>query len=65
MRLTTIAHYVLPFVALIGSASVLLMPRLLNYVVAAYLVLVGLVGLNGVFHFVADERTRGSGLAME
>jgi cobalamin synthase len=52
MRLTTIAHYVLPFVALISGASILLIPRLLNYVVAAYLVLVGLIGLNGIFHLV-------------
>ena len=31
---------------------VLLMPRLLNYVVAIYLILVGAVGINGIFHFV-------------
>jgi hypothetical protein len=28
------------------------MPRLLNYVVAIYLILVGFIGLNGLFHFV-------------
>jgi len=29
------------------------MPRLLNYIVAIYLILVGLVGLNGIYHFVS------------
>jgi hypothetical protein len=28
------------------------MPRLLNYIVAIYLILVGFIGLNGLFHFV-------------
>jgi hypothetical protein len=31
---------------------ILLMPRLLNYVVAIYLIVVGLIGLNGIYHFV-------------
>jgi hypothetical protein len=29
-----------------------IMPRLLNYVVAIYLILVGFIGLNSLFHFV-------------
>jgi hypothetical protein len=28
------------------------MPRLLNYVVAIYLILVGVIGINSIFHFV-------------
>jgi energy-converting hydrogenase Eha subunit C len=52
MRLTAIAHYLMPFVALAGGISVLLMPRLLNYIVAIYLILVGFIGLNSLFHFV-------------
>jgi hypothetical protein len=31
---------------------ILLMPRLLNYVVAIYLILVGVIGLNSLYHFV-------------
>jgi hypothetical protein len=27
-------------------------PRLLNYVVAIYLIIVGLIGLNGIYHFI-------------
>jgi len=34
-----------------GGILVLLMPRLLNYVVAIYLILVGFIGLNSLFHF--------------
>jgi hypothetical protein len=27
-------------------------PRLLNFIVAIYLILVGLIGLNGIYHFM-------------
>ena len=36
---------VLPLVALIAGILILLMPRLLNYVVAIYLIVVGVLGL--------------------
>ena len=51
MRLSAVAHHVMPFVALAGGILTLLMPRLLNYVVAIYLILVGFIGLNSLFHF--------------
>ena len=41
--------------ALAGGILVLLMPRLLNYVVAIYLILVGFIGLNGLITSSADE----------
>ena len=47
----TIAH-ITPFVALIAGILILLMPRLLNFIVAIYLIIVGLVGLNGIYHFM-------------
>ena len=50
MRLT-FAH-ITPLVALIGGILILLMPRLLNFIVAIYLIVVGLVGLNGIYHFM-------------
>ena len=50
MHLTT-AH-IAPLVALIAGILILIVPRLLNYIVAIYLILVGLVGLNGIYHFV-------------
>lgn len=34
-----------PLIALIAGILILLMPRLLNYVVALYLIAVGLIGL--------------------
>jgi len=50
MALST-AH-IAPIVALIAGILILLMPRLLNYVVAFYLIVVGLIGLNGIYHFI-------------
>lgn len=45
----SIAH-VPAIVALLAGILILVMPRLLNYIVAAYLIFVGLVGL-GVLPF--------------
>lgn len=40
-----------PLVALIAGLLILLIPRLLNYIVALYLIIVGLIGLfPNVFH---------------
>jgi hypothetical protein len=36
-----------PLAALIAGILILILPRLLNYIVAIYLILVGLVGLFG------------------
>jgi hypothetical protein len=47
----TVAH-VTPLVALIAGILILIVPRLLNYVVAVYLIIVGLAGLNGIYHFI-------------
>ena len=41
-----------PIVALIAGILILIMPRLLNYIVAIYLIVVGLIGLNGIYHFM-------------
>jgi hypothetical protein len=47
----TVAH-ISPLVALIAGVLILLIPRLLNYIVAIYLIVVGLTGLNGIYHFI-------------
>jgi hypothetical protein len=52
MRLTTLVHHAMPFVAVGAGLLVLIRPQLLNYVVAAYLILTGVVGLNDLYHFV-------------
>jgi len=36
-----------PIVALIAGILILVMPRLLNYIVAIYLIIIGVVGLFG------------------
>jgi hypothetical protein len=42
-----------PLVSLIAGVLILVMPRLLNYIVAIYLIVIGLLGLFGAgnFHF--------------
>jgi Protein of unknown function (DUF3096) len=42
-----------PLVSLIAGILILIMPRLLNYIVALYLIVIGLIGLFGAgnFHF--------------
>ena len=40
----SIAH-LQPVVALVAGILILLVPRLLNYIVAIYLILVGIIGL--------------------
>ena len=34
-----------PLISLIAGVVILIMPRLLNYIVAVYLIIIGLVGL--------------------
>ena len=46
------AAHVTPLVALIAGILILIMPRLLSFIVAIYLIFVGLVGLNNVHHFI-------------
>jgi hypothetical protein len=40
----TVAH-LQPIVALLAGILILMIPRLLNYIVAIYLILVGIIGL--------------------
>jgi Protein of unknown function (DUF3096) len=40
-----------PLVALIAGILILVMPRLLNYIVALYLIVIGLLGLFGAGSF--------------
>jgi Protein of unknown function (DUF3096) len=47
----TVAH-LMPFAALAGGILILLKPQLLNYVVAVYLILVGTIRINHMYHFI-------------
>jgi len=40
-----------PIIALIAGILILILPRLLNYIVAIYLIIVGVEGLNHIHHF--------------
>jgi Protein of unknown function (DUF3096) len=50
--MTITAAHITPLVALIAGILILIMPRLLNFIVAIYLIIVGLMGLNAIYHFV-------------
>jgi hypothetical protein len=50
--MTLTSAHLSPIIALIAGILILILPRLLNYVVAIYLIVVGLMGLNGIYHFV-------------
>ena len=39
-----------PLVSLVAGILILVVPRLLNYIVAAYLIVVGVLGLFGDIH---------------
>jgi hypothetical protein len=52
----TVAH-LMPFAALAGGILILVKPPLLNYVVALYLILVGAIGLNHMYHFIRETRS--------
>jgi len=40
-----------PIVSLIAGILILVMPRLLNFIVAFYLIIIGILGLIGAGHF--------------
>ena len=46
------AEHISPIIALVAGILILIVPLLLNYIVAIYLIVVGLIGLNGMYHFV-------------
>ena len=56
MHLTT--GHIAPVVALLAGILILIMPRLLNYIVAFYLIVIGVIGLNGIYHFMGRGEGR-------
>ena len=46
------AAHIQPLVAIIAGILILIMPRLLNYIIALYLIFLGLVELNAIHHFI-------------
>jgi len=51
--MTFTAEHLSPIVAQIADILILILPSLLNYVVAIYLIVTGLIGLNGIYHFIS------------
>jgi len=51
-RMQLTAAHIAPLTAIIAGILILIIPRLLNYIVAIYLILIGLVGLNAIHHFL-------------
>lgn len=47
----TVAH-VTPLISLLAGVLILLIPALLNYIVAIYLIVAGVVSLNEIHHFL-------------
>jgi hypothetical protein len=47
----SLSHSITPIVSLIAGILILLVPRLLNYIVAIYLIVIGLIGLFGTGSF--------------
>ena len=49
----TITLGLAPIVSLLAGILILIVPRLLSYIVAVYLIVIGLIGLSGAgnFHF--------------
>ncbi len=50
--MTLNAAHLSPIIALAAGILILIIPRLLNYIVAIYLIVVGPIGLNAIYHFV-------------
>ena len=46
------ATQIAPVAAIVAGILILIMPNLLNYIVAIYLIVVGLIGLNDIYHFI-------------
>jgi hypothetical protein len=44
--------HISPIIALAAGNLILIMPKALNYIVAIYLIVIGVMGLNGIYHFI-------------
>jgi hypothetical protein len=47
----TVAH-ITPLISLLAGVLILIVPALLNYIVAIYLIVTGVVGLHEIHHFL-------------
>ncbi|SDT56746.1 DUF3096 domain-containing protein [Bradyrhizobium canariense] len=52
MQLPPATHYLLPIASFAAGVFLLVAPRAMSFAVAVYLIFVGILGLNGIFHLV-------------
>jgi hypothetical protein len=45
-------HPLLPIAALLAGVFLLIAPRVVSFAVAVFLIFVGILGLNGIYHFI-------------
>ncbi len=45
MTITISSGHLAPIISLVAGVAILLAPRLLNYIVAAYLIVIGVLGI--------------------
>lgn len=50
--MTLTPAHISPIIALAAGILILIMPKALNYIIALYLIVVGVMGLNGIYHFI-------------
>jgi hypothetical protein len=50
--MTLTPAHISPIIALAAGILILIMPKALNYIIAIYLIVVGVMGLNGIYHFI-------------
>src|SRR5947207_13484857 len=53
------ANPLLPIATLAAGVFLLIAPRIVSFAVAVYLIIMGLLGLNGIYHFFKYCRERG------
>ena len=51
MHATGVQH-ILPIASVVAGVFLLVAPRIVSFAVAVYLIFVGLLGLNGIYHIV-------------
>ena len=50
--MTLTPAHISPIIALAAGILILIMPKALNYIIAIYLIVVGVIGLHGIYHFI-------------
>jgi Protein of unknown function (DUF3096) len=53
------AHPLLPIASLAAGVFLLIAPRIVSFAVAVYLIIVGLLGLNGIYHIFNSAKCAG------